>query len=36
MFAGADVIRTKDPNEVVLPPQVEEWLPVDRDTDIGI
>jgi hypothetical protein len=35
MFAGSDVIKTKDPQEVILPPQVEEWLPVDRDNKAG-
>tara|TARA_Y100000768_G_C23803544_1_gene598375 strand:- start:125 stop:598 length:474 start_codon:yes stop_codon:yes gene_type:complete len=35
MFAGDDVIKTKDPQEVILPPQVEEWLPVDRDSKAG-
>lgn len=31
VFAGENPIKTKDPQQVVLPPQVEEWLPVDRD-----
>ena len=35
MFSGEDVIKTKDPRQVILSPQVEEWLPVDRDTDLG-
>tara|TARA_Y100000310_G_C20348220_1_gene653025 strand:- start:8 stop:481 length:474 start_codon:yes stop_codon:yes gene_type:complete len=30
MFAGENPIKTKDPSDVVLAPQVEEWLPVDR------
>jgi len=35
MFAGEDVIKTKDPKNVLLPPQVEEWLPVDRDEKLS-
>ena len=35
MFAGQNPIKTKDPSEVILAPQVEEWLPVDRDTKAG-
>ena len=31
MFAGQNPIKTREPHQVVLPPQVEEWLPVDRD-----
>jgi hypothetical protein len=27
MFAGENPIKTKDPSDVILPPQVEEWLP---------
>ncbi len=34
MFAGEEVIKTKDPKHVLLPPQVEEWLPVDRDEEL--
>ena len=30
MFAGENPIKTKDPSDVVLAPQVEQWLPVDR------
>ena len=29
MFAGENPIKTKDPSDVILQPQVEEWLPVD-------
>lgn len=35
LFAGENPIKTKDPKEVVLPPQVEEWLPVDREDNIS-
>lgn len=35
MFAGQNPIKTKDPSEVILAPQVEEWLPVDRDNKAG-
>ena len=34
MFAGEDVIKTKDPKQVILPAQVEEWLPVDRGEEL--
>lgn len=34
LFSGEDVIKTKDPRQVVLPPQVEEWLPVDREEKV--
>jgi len=34
MFAGEDVIKTKDPKQVILPAQVEEWLPVDRAEEL--
>ena len=33
MFAGEDVIKTKDPQQVILPAQVEEWLPVDGEAE---
>ena len=35
LFSGEDVIKTKDPKNVLLPPQVEEWLPVDRDEKLS-
>jgi hypothetical protein len=32
IFRGENPIRTKETNEVILPSQVEEWLPkIDRD-----
>ena len=34
LFSGSDVIKTRDPQKVVLPPQVEEWLPIDRDQEV--
>ena len=35
MFAGEDVIKTKDPRKVILPAKVEEWLPVDREDKLS-
>ena len=35
LFSGEDVIKTKDPNNVILPSKVEEWLPVDRDEHLS-
>lgn len=34
LFSGSDVIKTRDPQKVILPPQVEEWLPTDRDREV--
>ena len=35
VFAGEDVIKTKDPRNVILPAKVEEWLPVDREDKLS-
>jgi hypothetical protein len=33
VFAGQNPIRTRSPDDVVLPPQVSEWLPASKRDD---
>ena len=35
IFSGEKPIKTKDPNKVILPPTVEEWLPEIESVDRG-
>ena len=33
VFAGQNPIRTRSPDDVILPPQVSEWLPASKRDD---